>query len=457
MSDNPRLQSVRALEKVYRKGLTLDQVLPQKTHPLVREIVSGTLRHHFSLSERIDELLTRKLRSKDTDIRCLLLIGAYQLLHTRIPDHAAVAETVACVRGLKKPWAKALVNAVLRNLPEQTEEWSPAAIYDHPHWFINTLRNSLPEHWEDVLHANNTRAPMTLRVNSAKTDIVSYKQSLADAHIEFSEGALAETLVLKAPKPQEKLPGFSAGLVAVQDAAAQLAVLLSNPNDNARVLDACAAPGGKGFHLLERNPNINLHMQNNAKARIATLTQQAERLGHSKALAIRHFDSLQARQPANTDQTASGELYDLILLDAPCYGSGTVRRHPDIKVLRDQLDLRQLNHTQSGLLDALWTHIAPNGRLVYSTCSLFQEENDAIIRAFLDRHAGNSPAQRSNDSAQPTPGTTPLCSPQIGDIAPRIPQHASVPGIATEFGWQTLPSEGGGDGLYYCELIAVPN
>ena len=444
MSDNPRLQAVRALEKVYRKGLTLDQVLPTNTPPLVREIVSGTLRHHFSLSERVDELLTRKLRSKDTDVRCLLLIGAYQLLHTRIPDHAAVAETVACVRGLKKPWAKALVNAVLRNLPEPTEEWPPAALYDHPHWFINTLRNSIPDHWESVLLANNSRAPMTLRVNVLKTDVASYKQKLTGAGIEFADGALPETIQLNTPTPQDQLPGFKNGLVAVQDAGAQLAAAIAQPAEGARVLDACAAPGGKGFHLLERNPHIKLQMQDNAEARVATLTEQADRLGHSAVLQIHHGDSTLAHNAAEGD-----ELFDLILLDAPCSGSGTVRRHPDIKILRDQKDLRGLNQTQAALLDGLWTRLAPNGRLVYSTCSLFQEENDAIIRAFLDRHSGSTPEERSHD-----PATT---HPNVSSLAERIPRHSSVPGIATEYGWQTLPSVGGGDGLYYCELVASPN
>lgn len=452
MNDNPRLQAVRALEKVHRQGLTLDQVLPPKTQPLVREIVSGTLRHHFSLSERVGELLTRKLRSKDTDVRCLLLIGAYQLLHTRIPDHAAVAETVACVRGLKKPWAKALVNAVLRNLPEPTEEWSPAAIYDHPHWFINSLRNSLPDHWESVLHANNTRAPMTLRINVAKTTIDDYKTLLADAGITFNDGALPETLTLSTAKPQGDLPGYTDGLVAVQDAGAQIAAALAKPAQMARVLDACAAPGGKGFHLLERNPDIELHMQDSAKARVATLKEQADRLGHAKVLTIKQGDSI-----STLDATKPADLYNLILLDAPCSGSGTVRRHPDIKVLRDQRDLKPLNRTQSDLLNALWTHLAPNGRLVYSTCSLFKEENDDIIRAFLERHAVNPPAQRSNDSAlsHPTPAKA-ATVPSVASLADRIPQHASVPAIATEFGWQTLPCEGGGDGLYYCELIATP-
>ena len=439
MADNPRLQAVNALLNVIGKRKTLDQILYAETQPLVRELVSGSLRHYFSLSQRIDELLTRKLREKDLDVRCLMLVGAYQLLHTRIPDHAAVAETVGCTKALKKPWAKGLVNAVLRNLPSPNEEWSPAALHDHPHWFINLLRNSLPDHWLGVLNANNTRAPMTLRVNQAKVSPASYRELLENKGLDCNQGAMPETLNLEKPLSQKKLPGFADGLVAVQDAAAQLAAIVANPKPNQRVLDACAAPGGKGFHLLEGHlpeghlpeglGGINLVMQDISENRITTIHEQAQRLGHSAndALQIRRCDSA---QPGNAD---SDSLYDLILLDAPCSGSGTVRRHPDIKVLRNAEDLQALNNTQSALLDALWPQLAPGGRLIYSTCSLFQEENDAIIGAFIDRSG---------------PGVT------LGDLQARVPNHELTPYVAMRHGIQTLPTVDGGDGLYYAELIA---
>ena len=428
VSDNPRLQAVRALVKVIGEHRTLDQALATQTPPLVRELTTGTLRHYYSLSERIDELLTRKLRDKDLDVRCLMLVGAYQLIHTRIPDHAAVAETVGCTKTLKKPWAKGLVNAVLRNLPEPTEEWSPAALNDHPHWFINTLRNSLPDQWLEILAANNTRAPMTLRVNSARTSIEDYKALLEQNNIDFKQGALPETLYLDLPRPQIKLPGFEEGLVAVQDAAAQLAVSVAAARPGMRVLDACAAPGGKGFHLLEQEPHASVCMQDIAPARVKTLTEQAQRLGH---LGV---NTVQIGQKDSTDTNAKPqEPYDLILLDAPCTGSGTVRRHPDIKVLRTQNDLDTLNSTQNALLDALWRQIKPGGRLIYSTCSLFQEENDAIISAFIERCPTDV---------------------EVGFFAPRFPIHDRTPFINTRHGVQTLPTVDGGDGLYYAELIA---
>ncbi len=428
VSDNPRLQAVRALVQVIGEDKTLDQALATQTPPLVRELTTGTLRHYFSLSQRVDELLTRKLRTKDLDVRCLILVGAYQLLHTRIPDHAAVAETVGCTKTLKKPWAKGLVNAVLRNLPQPTEEWSPAALHDHPHWFINRLRNSLPDQWLDILSANNTRAPMTLRVNSARTSVAAYGELLTQNNIEFKPGALPETLYLDLPRPQKKLPGYDQGLVAVQDAAAQLAVSVAAAQPGMSVLDACAAPGGKGFHLLEQEPQASMCMQDISPARVTTLTEQAKRLGHLGA------NALQIQQKDSTDSRANGQdSFDLILLDAPCSGSGTVRRHPDIKVLRSQSDLDALNSTQNALLDALWRQIKPGGRLIYSTCSLFREENDAIISAFTKRCPTDV---------------------EVGFIAPRFPIHDRTPFINTRHGIQTLPTADGGDGLYYAELIA---
>lgn len=434
VADNPRLLAVNVLVNVIGKRKTLDQLLDAETQPLVRELVSGSLRHYFSLSQRIDELLTRKLRAKDLDVRCLMLVGAYQLLHTRIPDHAAVAETVGCTKALKKPWAKGLVNAVLRNLPPPNEEWSPAALQDHPHWFINLLRNSLPEHWLDILTANNTRAPMTLRVNQRKVSAADYRELLKNKGLDSKPGALTETLNLVKPLSQNKLPGFDEGWVAVQDAAAQLAAVVASPGPNQRVLDACAAPGGKGFHLLERHRpegqgEIRLVMQDISENRINTIHEQARRLGHSAndSLHIRQSDS---SQPIDGD---SQSFYDLILLDAPCSGSGTVRRHPDIKVLRSAEDLQTLNSTQSALLDALWPRLAPGGRLIYSTCSLFQEENDAIISAFIDRSGHEL---------------------TLGDLPSRVPNHELTPYLATRHGIQTLPTVDGGDGLYYAELIA---
>jgi len=475
VTDNPRLLAVRALTDVYRRGLTLDQVLPVDTSPLVRELVTGTLRHHFSLSQHVDELLTKALRSKDTDVRALLLLGAYQLLHMRIPDHASVAETVACTKAIKKPWAKGLVNAVLRKLAAGRSnadtkavqaDWPAAARQDHPQWFIEALRDSAPEHSSQILTANNSRAPMTLRVNQAKITPTDYAELLDKAGIAFRAGALPETLHLQEPRKQTSLPGFADGLVAVQDGAAQLAAAFavacltdSRQQQTAarplEVLDACAAPGGKGFHLLERTQatgvDVALTMQDIAQGRVDTLREQATRLGHAQhpALTINAADSSKAAPRAT---------YDLILLDAPCSGSGTVRRHPDIKVLRQKQDITALNDTQLALLSAQSTQLRPGGWLIYCTCSLFREENDAIIRAFLrrfERSDGTHAATQSAGSPANSLGASqhqPRVSPLLPRLVERFCGHALTPGIRTEFGWQTLPTIDGGDGLYYCVL-----
>ncbi|MEM7218339.1 MAG: 16S rRNA (cytosine(967)-C(5))-methyltransferase RsmB [Pseudomonadota bacterium] len=418
MSDNPRLTAVRALTRVLDRGQTLDQVLPSGTAPLVRELVAGSLRHHFSLNHRIDELLTRPLRKKDIDVRALLTVGAYQILHTRIPDHAAVKETVDCTRALKKPWARGLVNAVLRNLPPATEEWPPDAHWDHPHWFINATRNSLPAHWSEVLRANNTRAPLSLRVNGSRGSRSEFRAELDQAGIEHRLEPVADALTLARPRPVAELPGHAAGRCSVQDVGAQLAAgwLPCRPGD--RLLDACAAPGGKGFHCLERNPGVDLKMLEVADARVVHLREEAVRLGHERV-------DIQAADATRLDWW-DGLEFDGILLDAPCSGSGTVRRHPDIKVLRARRDLEPLKALQASLLRNLWYTLRPGGHLLYCTCSLFHDENDAAIDDFV---IGRSDAN-----------VVPLAPPE------------GLNGVAMTHGWQGLPTEDGMDGFYYSLL-----
>jgi len=422
---NPRLTATRHLMQVHQRRLTLDQVLTSDTAPLVRELVSGTLRHYYSLSAQVAAYLEKPLRQKDADLQWLLLLGSYQLLHTRIPSHAAVSETVACTAKLKKPWARGLVNAVLRavstshDTPQATKDSTTASTrFDHPDWFIEQAQIALPEHWQSVLKANNTRAPMSIRVNAHKTTPDEYQQKLAAQNVDVQSGHAnhPETLTLVTPVAQRTLPGFEQGEVAVQDAGAQLAASLVGPLADARVLDSCAAPGGKAFHLLEQYPDINLLLLDNSPARINTLRSEAARLGHDQACDIKQAD---ATELAWWDQ----QPFDLVLLDAPCSGSGTVRRHPDIKLLRSAEDLPALAKLQSRLLGNLWRTVAPGGTLLYSTCSLFVAENDEVVSHFL--------------ASSPDAKTVTLSMPE---------------GVPMAHGWQTLPGEGGGDGFYYAKL-----
>lgn len=429
----PRLQATHHLLDVLRDKKTLDQALTADTEPLVRELVSGTLRHYYSLAARVDYHLRKPLRNKDLDLKLLLLLGAYQLVHTRIPSHAAVSETVDCTKKLKKPWARGLVNAVLRaitndpqaGLKEVADNPLSQVELDHPTWFIEHTQHALPDHWQTVLQANNTRAPMSIRINQLKLSPATYQQKLQSAQIVAKQNFAncPETLTLDSPFPQRNLPGFEDGEVAVQDACAQLASTLVEPelepaqrDGRVRVLDACAAPGGKAFHLLEKFPKIALTLLDNSASRIATLRQQAARLGHED---LCHIDLADATELGWWDRTP----FDLVLLDAPCSGSGTVRRHPDIKLLRSPSDLVEMAELQARLLINLWHTLRPGGSLLYSTCSLFQEENDAVIDRFITSH---------------------------GDakiVTLRMPE-----GVPMTHGWQTLPSKGGGDGFFYAKL-----
>ena len=415
--------------QVHQQGLTLDQVFSNDTTPLVRELVSGTLRHYYSLSAQVAAYLEKPLRQKDADLQWLLLLGSYQLLHTRIPSHAAVSETVACTAKLKKTWARGLVNAVLRAVsssdnttnaptPTPSDPSAASAQFDHPDWFIEQTRMALPEHWQSVLAANNTRAPMSIRVNPRKCTPGDYQKKLVAQNIDAQPGHISqpETLTLSAPIAQRTLPGFDQGEVAVQDSGAQLATSLVNPPAGARVLDGCAAPGGKAFHLLEQFPDIKLLLLDSSLARTNTTRREAERLGHERDCEIKQAD---ATELAWWDQ----QPFDLVLVDAPCSGSGTVRRHPDIKLLRCADDLPALADLQGQLLNNLWRTVAPGGTLLYSTCSLFVAENDEVVGLFL--------------ASNPDAKTVTLSMPE---------------GVPMAHGWQTLPSEGGGDGFYYAKL-----
>lgn len=422
---DPRLSATRHLFAVIEHKRTLDQALTTDTQPLVRELVSGTLRYYFSLTARVEAHLRKPLRSKDLDVHLLLLIGAYQLIHTRIPKHAAVSETVACAKKLKKPWARGLVNAVLRAISVETDlaatisDPATPAELDHPAWFIEHIRRALPNHWQAILQANNTRAPMSIRINQRKISPATYREKLRDEKItaELRYSAQAETLTLDSPISQRTLPGYEEGEVAVQDASAQLACsLINKPSGPTRVLDACAAPGGKAFHLLETFPEIDMLLLDNAAKRVENLRREASRLGHDEICRIEHADATDLEW---WDQ----QPFDLILIDAPCSGSGTVRRHPDIKLLREPADLIELVERQLCLLMNLWQTLIPGGTLLYSTCSLFHEENDAVINRFIDAHR------------------------DAKIVTLRMPE-----GVSMTHGWQTLPSAGGGDGFYYAKL-----
>ena len=304
-------------------------------------------------------------------------------------DHTLVDQAVHAAKQ-RAPASAAFVNAVLRRFLREREaivaaaQRSPLGAFNHPAWWIEKLKQDWPAQWQAILAANNRPPPMTLRVHAARTTAVAYVERLASLGIAArAPGAPApQAVVLDKPVPVSALPGFAEGLVSVQDAAAQLAAPLvvgAGLPVGARVLDACAAPGGKTAHLLELQPDLRLTALDADAQRLARVQENLQRLGQAATL-----------KAADARQTAAwwdGEPYDAILLDAPCSASGIVRRHPDVRWLRRPDDITALAQVQAELLDALWPLLAPGGRLVYATCSVFRAEGQAQLDAFLQRQA----------------------------------------------------------------------
>ena len=406
----------------------------------------------------MDACLNRPLRQKDQDLYALMLVGAYQLIYMRVPDHAAVHETVAAVSELRKPWAKGLVNAALRQIAASGDRKEPSErSFRLPAWIMERFRRDFPDQADALARSSFERAPMSLRVNLTRTTPDDYRQKLADAGIESDPGHFPEHLILNEPLPVRSLPGYPEGLVSVQDAGAQFAAHVSAQGAAQqaairrplRILDACAAPGGKLFHLAERFPQAECFGVELNSDRLDYMRTEAARLGHENV-------RLLAGDATGLDWLASSlpAQFDLILLDAPCTGSGTLRRHPDIKMLRGPEDVSAAASLQLDLLNNLWTLIAPGGSLVYCTCSLFSEENDAVIEAFrrelADEQANGQVSAQF--SAQFSGQKASVSLPELEAIALPL-------GTATRFGWQLLPLPAGGerpnrtvDGFYFARM-----
>ena len=415
---DPRAEAILAVARVLR-GRSLDAALePARVHrsrALVFELVHGSLRHYMSLSEALRPRLKHSL--PDAEVEAGLLVGAYQLLHTRVKPHAAVSACVDGVRKLGKSSASGLVNAVLRSLVRSPPPApvTRAGVSDHPAWLAERIEQDWGNKAEQTMSANNGRAPMALRINLRKVPATEYAAMLRAAKVEFRHGAGAETLVLARPMPRSALPGFADGLVSIQDENAQIAARLVAPAPADRLLDACAAPGGKAFHLAELAPACDLVAIDADEARLAFARAEADRLGHR--VRFRQGD-------ATKRDWWDGVPFDGILVDAPCSGTGTLRRRPDIKLHRTAADVRSHATQQGAMLDSVWRTLRPGGTLVYCTCSILAEENDDVVAAFLDR--------TSNATAAAV---------------------AAAWGLATSHGHQTLPAPGKGDGFYFARLV----
>lgn len=383
-----RAEAAKAVDAVVRDGRSLDAVLAETDagispadRSLVRMLCYGTLRYHWRLRAQLRQLVDRPLKSRDSVIESLLAVGLFQLSDTRVPDHAAVSTTVEAARLLRRPKYKGLINAVLRNyLRQDMQNQQPAddeSRFNHPAWLIGRLQADWPEHWQQILVANNDRAPMWLRVNHRHMTAAHYiREFVPDGH---QLQGVDQAVRLAQPLPVEELPGFSDGQVSVQDAAAQLAAPWLLAGGGQRILDACAAPGGKTGHLLElMAPDAALTAIDKDATRLQSVQQNLARL---------QLDAtVMAGDASNTKDWWDGEPFERILLDAPCSASGVIRRHPDIKLLRRETDIAKLAVLQRAMLEALWAVLRPAGRLLYVTCSVLAEENDALVGGFLAAH-----------------------------------------------------------------------
>jgi 16S rRNA (cytosine967-C5)-methyltransferase len=345
----------------------------------VRDIAYGVLRHKGELEAVLGQLLQKPLQNSRT--HALLLCALYQLLHTRAAAHAVVYNAVAAVPAN----FRGLVNAVLRNTQRRQEALlaaaraTPEGRTNHPAWWVERVHAAYPDEWRAILRAGQLHPPMTLRVNRRKTSVEQVLSELAGAGIAASHSG-EWAITLERPLPVSKLPGFAEGRVSVQDAGAQWAAPLLDLKPGQRVLDACAAPGGKTGQLLE-SAELEVLALDADEARLVRVRENLDRL-HLVAM-------LEVGDAARPDGWWDGRPFDRILADVPCSASGVVRRNPDIKWLRRPQDIAGFARQQATILDALWQLLAPGGKLLYVTCSIFPEENAEQIQAFLARH-GNA-------------------------------------------------------------------
>jgi 16S rRNA (cytosine967-C5)-methyltransferase len=395
MTTDTRACAARVLVQVVSGGRSLADALPDalqsvsdaRQRALVQELAYGTLRWFYRIDALLRQLMKKPLKQRDSDIRCLLLIGLYQLTQLGMLQRVAVNETVQSTAALNKPWARGLVNAVLRNFQrradslEVTVDSDATVKFAHPAWLVERLQADWPHNWEAILAANNARPPFSLRVNQQRITRDEYLDELTARSIDaLPLPHVTAGLMLKKPVAVEKLPGFSAGVVSVQDGAAQLAAGLLSLAPGQRVLDACAAPGGKTAHILELEPEIDrLTAIDIDERRLRRIEENLSRLSlHAE---------LQQGDAAEPAAWWDGRPYDRILLDVPCSATGVIRRHPDIKLLRKPGDVATLVSAQDRLLQALWPLLVPGGMLLYSTCSVLFEENSGQVERFLKRQA----------------------------------------------------------------------
>jgi 16S rRNA (cytosine967-C5)-methyltransferase len=407
--------------------MAIEKLEDRRDRALANELVNGVLRWRWQLEYFVAQLLSKPLKSKDSDVQLVLLMALYELVECRTPDYAIINEAVELVRKSGKKWAASLVNAVLRRFTREQDQLLASiqddqARYSHPDWLLKKIKTDWPDYWQVILQANNQRPAFWLRVNLSQCSVKHYQQLLSDSNIDSVASAVAGCAIkLCHGIDVRRLPGFSEGKVSVQDVGAQLTAPLLNLGalDNCRVLDLCAAPGGKTCHLLESYRNIEYLLAVELdEQRMQRVSENLQRLKLNAELLV--------ADARDYEQWWNGKTFDRILIDAPCSGSGVIRRHPDIKSLRRESDIRQLVKLQSEILLAAWQMLAAGGELLYVTCSIFRDENQQQVKRFIARR---------NDAEE-------------------IKIEADW-GLPCEYGRQLFPGEHDADGFYFCRLKKI--
>lgn len=432
MSANLRAVAATCCYQVVDQGKSLSDVLPkaqqQFDNPadkaLLQEICFGVMRQLPLLDFVCQQLMAKPLIKQLRPLQFLIYVGIYQLKFLRVPDHAAIGETVEAARSLKGQSMTKLINGVLRSVQRKPELFeltqAPAAVqHCHPSWLVQSLQQAYPEQWQAILAANQQKAPLWLRVNIRRISVEAFAAALSAADIAFSqpEPRLPQAILLTQPMDVLLLPGYADGWFAVQDLAAQFAALLLAPQDGERVLDACCAPGGKTGHLLELAPAAQVLALDKDASRLQRVRDNLQRLGHQA--------DIQAADAATPKQWWDGQQFDRILLDVPCSATGVIRRHPDIRWLRKAADIAALATLQQQILIQIWPLLKPGGTLLYATCSVLPAENQQQIQQFLAHH------------------------PDATAVALGLDITASQ--------WQLLPGEQAADGFFYAKLQKKAN
>jgi 16S rRNA (cytosine967-C5)-methyltransferase len=400
-----RVRAAQVLLAVFHDYQHLDDAIQKyvtglgpKDSALLQAICYGVMRWYLTLMFWLELLADRPAKELKPPVRVIILIGLYQLEFMRTPAHAAIHSTVEAAEHLHAKRAKGLINAVLRAYQRRQKSEEPdrqllehtQARYAHPMWMLERFQTDWPDSWNQIIESNNKQAPMVIRVDLHRTSIDKYIQQLQSTKIEATHHPVAEAaVVLSKPVAVDLLPGFDEGLVSVQDGAAQLAASLLQHNSQHRVMDACAAPGGKTAHILQLQQPAYLLALDNSKERLLRVSEMLQRIG-AKAEVV-------TGDASTPREWWDGQQFDRILLDAPCSASGVIRRHPDIKYLRTENSLRKIVKRQAKILDSLWQLLNPGGMLLYVTCSIFKIENQEQVTAFLNRHEDASLEEMTGD------------------------------------------------------------